>query len=125
MKDGDFESNVPSFWSAYDPGVDAIFVNVGRLLRVGPLPLDKAVARRGVVVDTVLPFQFLNAAESSLGMGAGDAVAQELGPLCPGIVLGGDCHRGWRYGGLTCSMRARISVNLSTKKDKIFQLSEV
>src|SRR6266851_5955935 len=85
MKDGDFESNVPSFWSAYDPGVDAIFVNVGRLLRVGPLPLDKSVARRGVVVDTVLPFQFLNVAESSLGMRAGDGVAQELhvGPPYP------------------------------------------
>jgi len=100
MKDGDFESNVPSFWSAYDPGVDAIFVNVGRLLRVGPLPLDKAVARRGVVVDTVLPFQFLNVGESSLGMRAGDTVGSRA----------------------RC---ARISVNLSTKKDKIFQLSEV
>src|SRR5260370_37162458 len=108
MKDGDFESNVPSFWSAYDPGVDAIFVNVGRLLRVGPLPLDKAVARRGVVVDTVLPFQFLNVAEGSLGMGAAVAVAQELGPLCPGIVLGGDCHRVWLYVDLPCSMWQRL-----------------
>ncbi len=51
----------------------------------------------GVVLDTVLPFQFLNVAESSLGMRAGDALAQGLAPFCPGIVLGGNCPRAIRW----------------------------
>ena len=78
----------------------------------------------GVVLETVLPFQFLNVAESSLGMRAGDALAQGLAPFCRGIVLGGNCPRAIRW---APALNARISQFCQSidKKCKICQLSEV